>query len=280
MMIRLVITILIGSLIMTGCQEAEVSNSVYDDGIMTNDGTDASIHINELGTDASTETSSNERTYYIEDYDNVSWHNNEDFAKAIIHIFQLKERYYNHEFNYGVLIEGLSPYFDLPKTFIEPGETYGVMNLDDAKTIVSNGDTAELNEDEFADLLDQLIFKARPYDIQQIFGLGPVTESIQSTNRRYYMSSIIEEDDNSIIIYMKVLKHYDETAMESFDFDTGITDYWFLYNKDIGKIYSHRNWPTVGDSDSLDYTKVTSGNKVIELELYDVTDSIIGGLND
>ena len=219
---------------------------------------------------------SEEQEFLIEDYQNDTWDDKKYVIEAIRDIFISKERYYNHEFKYAVLTEELGDDFDLPKTFIKPDDVYGYLDLNDYSTAITNSDTATMSDIEFNELVQKITLYKYPSDLGLIDVGGPDTyDTIQSKERKYYVSSIIVEDENSSVIYVKELNTYNNAELVQLEFDTVITDYWFLFKNDIGKVYSHKKWDTDGYMAELDLNKIIIRDKTIDVEMYEITDSIL-----
>lgn len=218
---------------------------------------------------------SNKVEYLIENYNNATWDMNEEAFSTIKNITILMEQYNSHKFNYSKLIEELGEHIDLPDTFIKADDTYGFVDPTDYTTIVTNRDTIGLTDEEFRSLLNELTFFSYRSGITLIDADQNAYEAIQTFKKRFYISSINEIDDNSLEIYLKEINTYGDEAKAILNFDSIITDYWFLYKKDIGKVYSHRKWTTEGDLLELDKDMIHMREQTFELEMFDITDSIL-----
>ncbi len=231
--------------------------------------------VEESSTEESEDLEAYDEEFFIEDYDESSWEGEMFAVEMIRDVFILKERYYNHEFNYGVLVESLGNYFDIPKTFMKPNEAYGFIDPDDYDTIVTNEDTVGLTDIEFKKLLEDITAFSYSSDISVIDADKYEYKAIQSVRRRFFISPIIESDDNSVVVYIKELKSYNNFEVLDLPFDTVVTDYWFLIKRDSGLIYSHKNWTTDGYESELMTNLIHMREETLEMDMYEITDSIL-----
>lgn len=237
--------------------------------------TESNDEVEEISTEESENINIDDEKFFIEDYNDSTWEASKFAIEAVRDIFILREQYYNREFNYSVLIDGLGRYFDLPKTFIKADAIYGFKVPNDYETYVTNGDTARLTDVEFEELLDELTYFAVATNITLVDAEDYAYDAIQSVRRRFFISSVTEKDDNSIIIYLKVLNTYDNMEALKLPFDTVVEDHWFLFKRDSGMIYSHKSWSTNGYESEIDTNFVQIREQELEMQMFEITNSIL-----
>lgn len=222
----------------------------------------------------------------IEDHEKSSEDKNIDHVEVIVEIFTLRERFYSHEFNYKVLIDELSIYMDEPRTFVKPEATYGWTDLFKKDGFVTNKDTENLGEKEFADLNSKIKLYTRPGYIWMHFGGEnngeKVFDAIKFNESKYYITSALPRDDGSTIIYVKEILLFDDAdfipgviTLEGLIGDSSVFDYWFLFKENSSVIYSHKRTSTTAYFDEIDLHKVIMFDEEIDVQTYDVTDRVL-----